>query len=394
MWALITMALAMEPWQAENLAAAEARIAAQPGGELLMQVVKAHGGLEPWTTAGSIAFDYDSSRVGAPDQRRYTRSQVNLSDRRAVQVELGEGADAKLGYDGQESWIVPTPESFPSSPSFWAVTPFYFVGIPWVFADPGVKVDVLAPIVIPQTGVDEPLPSLKVTFEAGTGDAPDDFYIVHTHPETHQIVAIRYIVSSPKIFPEGGHSPEKISLWSGFSTVDGLLFPGHFESHAWSEAGVGELKGEVSIDNVALGDVLPDEVFAPPATPVGGLDHLGLTVPDLAASRAFFLEVLGFRVRGGDPSYPAWFLTNGSTTVTLWQADAGAVPFDRRKNVGLHHLALSVDSFEALDALHRRIADWPGTTVDFAPELAYGGPAKHMMFREPGGNRVELIHRP
>lgn len=35
-----------------------------------------------------------------------------------------------------------------------------------------------------------------------------------------------------------------------------------------------------------------------------------------------------------------------------------------------------------------------GVTIEFAPELSYGGPAKHMMFRSPGGIRMELIHRP
>jgi hypothetical protein len=37
------------------------------------------------------------------------------------------------------------------------------------------------------------------------------------------------------------------------------------------------------------------------------------------------------------PSYPALFLTtDGSTMITLWQTtDEGAIPFDRRRNVGL-----------------------------------------------------------
>ncbi|MCX4242541.1 VOC family protein [Paraliomyxa miuraensis] len=135
-----------------------------------------------------------------------------------------------------------------------------------------------------------------------------------------------------------------------------------------------------------------------PSSPVGvlGTDHVGLTVTDLEASRALFVDVLGFRVRGQDESYPAYFLTNGHTTVTLWRAEdpEHATPFDRRRNVGLHHLALTVDGFETLDALHERLSTHPGVVVEFGPELAYGGPAKHMMFYEPSGNRIELVHRP
>ncbi|WP_428267387.1 VOC family protein [Haliangium sp.] len=127
-----------------------------------------------------------------------------------------------------------------------------------------------------------------------------------------------------------------------------------------------------------------------------GVDHVGLTVLDLEASRAFFVDGLGFRVKNHDPDYPAYFLTNGHTTITLWRAENpdSATRFDRRANVGLHHLAIRVSSFEALDTLYERLRAYPGVTIEFAPELAYGGPAKHMMLYEPSGNRVELVHRP
>lgn len=127
-----------------------------------------------------------------------------------------------------------------------------------------------------------------------------------------------------------------------------------------------------------------------------GLDHLGLTVLDLEASAKFFTEVIGFEVRGTDAEYPAKFLSNGEMTLTLWQTNdpTKAVHFDRKNNVGLHHLALRVSSFEELDRLHEVISHWDGARIEFAPELAYGGPAKHMMIREPSGNRIELVHRP
>lgn len=126
------------------------------------------------------------------------------------------------------------------------------------------------------------------------------------------------------------------------------------------------------------------------------LDHLGLAVLDLEASADFFINALGFELRGGDPDYPAKFLFNGHLFLTLWQVtDAdSAVKFDRKNNVGLHHLALRVSSFEALNKLYEVVANWEGVVVEFPPELAYGGPAKHMMIREPSGNRLELVHRP
>lgn len=129
---------------------------------------------------------------------------------------------------------------------------------------------------------------------------------------------------------------------------------------------------------------------------VGGLDHVGLTVTDLAASEAFFVDVLGFSVARRDPDYPASFVTNGDIVVTLWRTldPSTAVPFDRKNNVGLHHLALKVDSFEALDRLYAELLEAPGVIIEFAPEPLSGGPTRHMMIREPSGNRLEFIHRP
>ena len=73
-----------------------------------------------------------------------------------------------------------------------------------------------------------------------------------------------------------------------------------------------------------------------------GVHHAGLTVPDLAAARRFFEEALGFSVVGERPDYPAAFVSDGVVMLTLWRAEdpAAAIPFDRKKGIGVHHLAL------------------------------------------------------
>lgn len=127
-----------------------------------------------------------------------------------------------------------------------------------------------------------------------------------------------------------------------------------------------------------------------------GLNHLGLTVSKLDQSVAFFTDVLGWRLAGGDAGYPAKFVTDGKIFLTLWQADTDkkVVEFNRKRNIGLHHLALSVNSFDTLDELYQRFKKIPGVVIEFAPELNEGGPTKHMMIREPGGNRIEFAHNP
>ena len=124
-----------------------------------------------------------------------------------------------------------------------------------------------------------------------------------------------------------------------------------------------------------------------------GAHHIGLTVPSLDAARAFFIETLGFAQVGEKPDYPAVFVSDGTTMITLWQVrdPATAVAFDRKNVIGLHHLALKVPGSDALDALHDKLKGTDGVEIEFAPEDLSGGPIRHMMCTIPGGIRTEFI---
>ena len=129
-------------------------------------------------------------------------------------------------------------------------------------------------------------------------------------------------------------------------------------------------------------------------TPVTrGAHHIGLTVPDLAETRRFFVDTLGFNQLGEVPTYPAVFLSDGTTMITLWQASdpATATPFDRKNNIGLHHFALKVENADALDRLYHSLDTTKGVDVEFAPEPLAGGPTRHMMCFIPGGIRLEFV---
>ena len=124
-----------------------------------------------------------------------------------------------------------------------------------------------------------------------------------------------------------------------------------------------------------------------------GAHHIGLTVPDLEKTGRFFTETLGYAQVGEVPDYPAVFLSDGTTIITLWRAaDAEtAVSFDRRNVIGLHHLALTVQSLDALETLHGDLQSTDDVVIEFAPEPLGGGPTQHMICAIPGGIRVEFI---
>jgi catechol 2,3-dioxygenase-like lactoylglutathione lyase family enzyme len=127
-----------------------------------------------------------------------------------------------------------------------------------------------------------------------------------------------------------------------------------------------------------------------------GIDHLGLTVRDLGTTVGFFVDCLGWKQVGARPNYPAAFVSDGHVVLTLWevQRQAERVEFDRKTNVGLHHLALRVGSAAALDEVYARVSKWPGVKVEFSPENLGEGPKRHTMLYEPGGIRLEFDFDP
>ncbi|MGK9175221.1 VOC family protein [Yokenella regensburgei] len=121
-----------------------------------------------------------------------------------------------------------------------------------------------------------------------------------------------------------------------------------------------------------------------------GVQHIGLAVSNLEASAAFFTKLLGWEEVKRREDYPAIFVKDEALMLTLWKTQTEApVSFDRKKNVGLHHLALRVNSkadlYRILDILKANQIE-----IEFEPTLIREGPSMHMMCYEPSGIRVEF----
>ncbi len=74
------------------------------------------------------------------------------------------------------------------------------------------------------------------------------------------------------------------------------------------------------------------------------------------------------------------FVSDGTVMLTLWQAEdpATAIPFDRRRGIGLHHLALQVESEAALSELHAALSAARGRSYRVWPRAARRrAPASH-----------------
>ncbi len=123
-----------------------------------------------------------------------------------------------------------------------------------------------------------------------------------------------------------------------------------------------------------------------------GIHHLGLTVLNARATAHFFERVLGFDIVTEKPDYPAYFVSDGTVLLTLWQVQTtDPAPFDRKASLGLHHFALRLRGDLSLEDVHRALLDEEGVEMEFAPENLGSGPSRHLMCTIPGGLRMEII---
>jgi hypothetical protein len=65
-----------------------------------------------------------------------------------------------------------------------------------------------------------------VTYEAGVGDTPDDYYVLYIDPDSHRLKGCEYIVTYAEILPpDMKQTPPHVLVFDEFETVEGLLVP-------------------------------------------------------------------------------------------------------------------------------------------------------------------------
>jgi hypothetical protein len=130
-------------------------------------------------------------------------------------------SEVRFGWTGKEAWLTPADAPTQPHPRFWSLTPYYFIGIPFVFADLNANFQKLdSPFEFEGVAYDQ----VKVTYNPGSGDAPDDYYIVLIHPETKMVGETRYIVTNPLV-ARNGPVPEKLITLEKYTTVKGIKLP-------------------------------------------------------------------------------------------------------------------------------------------------------------------------
>lgn len=120
------------------------------------------------------------------------------------------------------------------------------------------------------------------------------------------------------------------------------------------------------------------------------IGHVNLRVRDLERSKAFYRDVLGFRVAEQDPNHGGVFMTLGEDfhTLDLVQHPDAKADAPGAGRLGVAHVAFQVGSYEALRDAYRALLEHGveiGRAMDHVNQ-------RSIYFSDPDGNRLEIYY--
>lgn len=227
------------------LAAAPAATAQKtPDGPFHKPIEAAHGA-EAWRSHQAVSARIKVTFGGKDmlDGRFVFDTPVGRS-----RLETSDGA--AVVFDGSTAWVTPADSPMGPMARFHVLTWPYFLAAPFKLGDPGAN---LTPTTWVKQG-DAWVATSRMTFDVGTGDAPDDWYVLYRDPKTDRLHAMAYIVTfggKPKADAE--KEPHAV-VYHDYKTIDGVTLATHFTFHNWSEAGgiEDEVIGEVWVSDIAF----------------------------------------------------------------------------------------------------------------------------------------------
>lgn len=187
--------------------------------------LRAHGGYWNWAAYRTMRFDV----TGWPFSREAAARDAQTVDLRTgrLRVDGGRpGAWYALGFDGRTVWADGATASLAAPPRFYALTPYRFIGMPFVLAEPEV--------------VQEDLGRRKLNgawHEVYRFRSPGrGTFLAYVDPATDLLYAVVFDAGNAVVFDE-------------WQEVDGLTVPRRVSFHEWNAGALGARKATFTVRN-------------------------------------------------------------------------------------------------------------------------------------------------
>lgn len=186
--------------------------------------IEATHGADAWRGHEAVSMQGEVIFGGSP---AFSGKILFTTDTGRVRMETEDGALAI--WDGKTAWVSPADHEMQGA-RFHLLTWPYFLAVPFKLQDPGTELVDLGQYTLGETDYD----AAKLTFDAGVGDTPEDWYIVYRDPATNVLHAMAYIVTFGKDTEAAEEEPHAI-VYTDYREVQGVQVPHMWEFYNWSE---------------------------------------------------------------------------------------------------------------------------------------------------------------
>ena len=152
-------------------------------------------------------------------------------------------------FFSQDSVYINSKYSNPGRARFAAYTWSYFFLMPYKLNDPGTIWENYND----STLNGDTFKTGKLSFKAGTGDAPDDWYIVYADPESMLMKTAAYIVTAGKSQDEAEKDPHAIQ-YSQYKEINEIPMAHRWDFYSWrKDSGLTDTLGYAILKNIQFG---------------------------------------------------------------------------------------------------------------------------------------------
>jgi hypothetical protein len=235
---------------------------------IIEAMVRAHGGLERWQQAPAISYQtVMHNNYHGKNELAWWAARETI-DQRTRQVHQDWFLDeAQIAYDGQQVWASNWQKANPPTAMLYFF--YYFVNLPWLTQDDGVRLSAVSEFAWPGHG-GKTYHEIKMTFteQPVIGKSQLDYFVLYIDPVTHLLAGYQYAVGNRAFLDALGQPKERQlfgPMWRLITknqTVDGLVFPAAFRTMPEANE---RIVGNHLILNVDTSTPLNPQQLVPPA---------------------------------------------------------------------------------------------------------------------------------
>ncbi|MDG5491490.1 DUF6503 family protein [Psychroserpens sp. SPM9] len=201
----------------------------------ISNVFEAHGGLDAWQKMKTLKFTMTKE-----SGKEITTT--DLHNRYSV-IEMPKHT---LGFDGENVWLrSDAGETYEGKPRFYYNLMFYFYAMPFVLADDGIIYEDIEPLVFEGKSY----PGIKISYESGVGESPDDEYLLYYDSDKNQMAWLGYTVT---YFSKEKSKTYSFINYSNWQNVNGLILPRQLTWYHTKNNKPTTIRNEVEFTDIVL----------------------------------------------------------------------------------------------------------------------------------------------